>query len=122
MNDTGLLTQRNKRFIEACRQGSWLILEPLLSPGFGYLDGATGEVWDMDRYRKDLKENPAPRLSVDVVVIHVDGDTAILSARSQSGQDRSNRYLDTYKRSGGDWVCVHACVWPLPPTSGSKAC
>jgi hypothetical protein len=23
------------------------------------------------------------------------------------------RYIDTYERRGGEWRCVHACVWPL---------
>jgi hypothetical protein len=49
----------------------------------------------------------------DQVVIHVDGDTAIVSARSRPCAGHYNRYLDSYRRRGDGWVCVHACVWPL---------
>jgi hypothetical protein len=45
VEDTQVLTRLNLQFIEAFRQGSWELLEPILSPSFSYLDGATGEVW-----------------------------------------------------------------------------
>jgi len=113
VDDVEALGDRNLRFIEACRQGSWEMLQPILSPSFAYLDGATGKVWEMDRYIKDLRENPAPTLVIDQLAIHVDGDTAVASARTQSRPGQSNRYIDTYERRGGEWLCVHACVWPL---------
>jgi hypothetical protein len=113
VDDVEALAAQNQRFIEACRQGSWPMLRPILSPTFSYLDGATGEVWDMDRYIKDLQGNPADTLVVDQVVIHVAGDTAVVSARSRSNIGTNNRYLDTYERWGDSWLCVHACVWPL---------
>jgi hypothetical protein len=34
LNDTETLTELNRQFIEAFRQGSWDLLEPILSPGF----------------------------------------------------------------------------------------
>ena len=113
VDDIHLLTEQNERFIEACRQGSWPMLQPILAPSFSYLDGYTGDVWDMDRYVKDLTDNPAPHLTIDQLTIHVDGDTAVVSARSRRGPDRDNRYLDTYARRDGAWLCIHACVWPL---------
>lgn len=113
MDDIRTLAEQNVRFIEACRQGSWEMLEPVLSGSFSYLDGATGEVWDIERYIKDLRENPAPGLVIDQVAIHVDGGTAVVSARSRSGPGHASRSLDTYERRGEDWLCVHACVWPL---------
>jgi ketosteroid isomerase-like protein len=54
---------------------------------------------------------PAPTLTIDQVVVHVCGDTAIVSARSNVQPGRYSRYLDTYERRDGRWVCVHACVW-----------
>lgn len=45
MNDTEALTELNRRFIDAFRHGSWETLQPVLSPSFRYLDGATGELW-----------------------------------------------------------------------------
>jgi Domain of unknown function (DUF4440) len=113
MDDRQALEQLNLQFIEAFRQGSWELLEPILSDSFSYLDGATGEVWEQDRYRESLRRNPSPSLAIDQVVIHVDGDTAIVSART-SRPERTGRYVDTYERRDGAWVCVHACVWPLP--------
>jgi Domain of unknown function (DUF4440) len=113
MDDITMLTDRNRRFIDACRRGSWTMLEPLLSGSFSYLDGATGEVWELDRYVQDLTGNPQPGLTIDQVVIHVDGDTAVVSARSRPRAGHYHRYLDSYRRRGDDWVCVHACVWPL---------
>jgi len=109
MDDIATLTELNEQFIEAFRQGSWELLEPVLSPSFSYLDGATGEVWPQDRYIESLRANPVPTLAIDQVVVHVDGDTAIVSARTS----RPGRYVDTYARRNGGWACVHACVWPL---------
>jgi hypothetical protein len=113
MDATKILARHNLRFIEACRQGSWLMLEPLLARSFSYLDGDTGEVWDLERYTTDLRENPAPTLLVDQVVIRVDGDTAVVSGRTRKRGSHRNRYLDTYARRGDGWLCVHACVWTL---------
>jgi hypothetical protein len=113
VDDVEVLDAQNHRFIEACRQGSWPMLQPVLAPTFSYLDGTTGEVWDMDRYIADLQDDPASTLVIDQVVIHVAGDTAVVSARSRSHNGGCNRYLDKYERSGDSWLCVHACVWPL---------
>jgi hypothetical protein len=114
VNDTDVLRELNLQFIEAFRQGSWELLAPILSPSFSYLDGVTGEVWDHERYVADLRSNPSPALAIDQVVVHVDGDTAVVSARTSRRPDRYSRYADTYERREGGWLCVHACVWPLP--------
>lgn len=113
--DVAQLEARNQEFIAACREGSWARLHPILDAGFQYLDGGTGQVWDLARYAADLRANPAPSLWIDEVVIHVAGQTATVSARTHSDTrpGRANRYLDTYTRRGEGWLCVHACVWPL---------
>jgi hypothetical protein len=113
MDDNELLNQLNERFIEAFRQGSWNLLEPVLAPSFSYLDGATGEVWPHERYVKTLEASSAPSLSIDNVVIHVSGDTAVVSARTSRSPGTYSRYIDTYQRGQDGWKCVHACVWPL---------
>lgn len=113
MDDTKALLELNDQFIDAFRNGSWEQLRPVLSPGFSYLDGATGEVWEHERYVENLRSNPSPALEIDQVVVHVDGDTAIVSART-SRPGRFGRYVDTYERRDDGWLCVHACVWPLP--------
>jgi hypothetical protein len=117
MDDTTALTELNTQFIDAFRQGSWELLAPILSPAFRYLDGATGEVWPHRRYVENLEGNPAPTLALDQVVVHVDGNTAVVSARTSRQPGRYSRYVDTYERRDGGWVCVHACVWPLPTSS-----
>lgn len=109
LDDTAELTRLNDHFIEACRQGSWEMLSQILSPDFAYLDGNTGEVVEREPYSKAL--GPAPTLTIDQVVVHVDGDTAIVSARSSIHPGRYSRYIDTYARRDNGWVCVHACVW-----------
>jgi Domain of unknown function (DUF4440) len=113
VEDTEVLKELNEWFVDAFRRGSWELLEPILSPSFSYLDGATGEVWDQERYIEDLRRNPQPTIGIAQVVVHVDGDVAIVSARSSTAPTRSNRYIDTYERREDGWVCVHACVWPL---------
>src|ERR671919_742843 len=113
-DDTEALTALNRRFIEAFRQGSWELLEPILSPDFSYLDGHTGEVWTHERYVEDLRAHPSSALAIDQVVVHIDGDTAVVSARTSREGGRHGRYVDTYARREGSWLCVHACVWPLP--------
>jgi Domain of unknown function (DUF4440) len=113
VDDTKALTALNLQFIEACRRGSWELLEPILSPSFRYLDGATGEVWPHDRYVASLRANPSPALSIDQVSVHVDGDIGVVSARTSREPGRYGRYVDTYERRGDGWQCVHACVWPL---------
>lgn len=114
MDDVNVLMELNRRFIEAFRQGSWELLEPILSPSFSYLDGATGEVWEDERYIESLRSNPSPSLSIDQLAVHVDGDTAVVSARTSRQPSRYGRYIDTYARRDGGWQCVHACVWSLP--------
>lgn len=113
MDDVKLLARLNLRFVAAWRQGSWLMLEPSLSPSFSYLDGDTGELWDLERYRRELTDNPAPALVVDQVVVLVDGDTSIVSARSRTRMGWANRYLGTYARRGERWLCVQLCSWSL---------
>ena len=114
MDDTNALTELNRQFIEAFRQGSWELLEPILSPSFAYLDGVSGEVWEQERYIENLRSNPCPSLSIDQLVVHADGNTAVVSARTSRQPGRYSRYADTYERRDGGWVCVHACVWRLP--------
>lgn len=110
MDDIKALTELNLRFIDAFRQGSWELLEPILSPSFSYLDGATGEVWVQERYIESLRRNPEPTIEIDQVVVHVDGDVAVVSARTFI--ETFDRYVDTYERRENGWVCIHACVWP----------
>ena len=114
MDDRHALLELNDRFIDAFRNGSWEKLRPILSPDFAYLDGATGEVWEHERYVANLDGNASPALSIDQVVVHVDGDTAVVSARTSRQPGRYGRYVDTYARREAGWYCVHACVWPLP--------
>jgi hypothetical protein len=113
MDDNEALTKLNLQFIEAFRRGSWELLEPILSPSFSYLDGATGEVWTHERYVDNLRSNPGPALAIDQLSVHVDGDTAVVSARTSRQPGKYGRYVDTYERRDGHWLCVHACVWPL---------
>jgi len=114
MDDIKVLTELNLQFIDAFRKGSWDLLKPILSPSFSYLDGATGEVWDQDRYIKDLDGHPSPTIAIDQVAIHVDGNVAVVSARSfRMPPVKYSRYVDTYERRADGWRCVHACVWPL---------
>jgi hypothetical protein len=116
MDDVAALIARNDEFIEACRNGSWAQLRPVLAGEFRYLDGRTGEPWDEPRYIADLEQHAAPSLAIDGVVMHVAGNTAVVSARTTSSTrpGKANRYVDTYERRDGEWLCVHACVWPLP--------
>jgi Domain of unknown function (DUF4440) len=116
MDDAGDLAALNEQFIEAFRQGSWELLAPILAPSFAYLDGATGEVWEHTRYVESLRGHPAPALALDQVVIHIDGDTAVVSGRTSRQPGTHRRYLDTYERLPEGWRCVHACVWPLELT------
>lgn len=120
VDDVEVLTALNEHFIEACRQGSWESLRSILGSDFRYLDGRTGEVWSETRYVTDLRENPAPSLVIDELAVHVARDTAIVSARARDAgrPARANRYLDTYERRAQGWLCVHACVWPLPRGDG----
>jgi Domain of unknown function (DUF4440) len=113
--DVVQLAARNEEFIAACRAGSWEQLCPILDEEFWYLDGGTGQVWDVASYAADLRANPSPSLRIDEVVIHVAGQTATVSARTHSDArpGRANRYLDTYARRDEGWLCVHACVWPI---------
>ncbi len=113
MDDTETLTTLNLQFIEAFRQGSWELLKPILSPSFSYLDGVTGETWARERYVDNLQGNPSPALAIDQLAVHVDGDTAVVSARTARQPGSYSRYVDTYERRERGWLCVHACVWPL---------
>ena len=113
VDDVEVLARLNERFVDAFRKGSWQLLAPILAPQFSYLDGATGDVWAMERYIADLEGKAIPTIEIDQVQIHVDGDVAIVSARSSARPGQFNRYVDTYERRESEWLCVHACVWPL---------
>jgi len=115
--DRAELRVLNEEFIAACRAGSWERLRVILDEEFRYLDGRTGQRWDEARYVADLRAHPSPSLRFDQVDIQVAGQTATVSARTRSDDrpGRANRYLDTYARRDGRWLCVHACVWPLAP-------
>jgi len=115
VDDTKVLLELNERFIESFRQGSWEMLEPILSPSFTYLDGNTGEVTEIESYAKSLQSGAVPTLTIDQVVVHVDGDAAIVSARTSVQPGRYSRYVDSYERRDGRWTCYHACVWRLQP-------
>jgi hypothetical protein len=117
MDDVSELTELNRRFIDAFRHGSWVELQPILSERFSYLDGATGQPWSRERYVQNLDGHPLPELAIDGLVIHVDGDVAVVSARSSRSPGRYARYLDTYERRAEGWRCVHACVWPVESSS-----
>jgi Domain of unknown function (DUF4440) len=117
VDDVEILADLNIRFIEAFRQGSWEHLAPVLAPSFTYLDGTTGEAWTLERYVAELRGNPLPTIEIDQVVIHVDGDVAIVSARSSTSAQHHNRYIDTYTRGDDGWRCIHACVWKLHEAS-----
>jgi hypothetical protein len=111
VDDIKELTDLNHQFIDAFRKGSWEVLKPILAPSFRYLDGATGQVWDMPRYIEALRASPEPAIEIDQLAIHVDGDAAVVSARSVRPES-SSRYVDSYLRSQNGWRCFHACVWP----------
>lgn len=114
MNDTEVLLELNERFIEAFRQGSWEMLQPILSPNFTYLDGNTGDVSEIEPYAKALQNGAVPALAIDQVVVHIDGDAAVVSARTSGRQPGlHSRYVDSYERRDGQWICYHACVWRL---------
>jgi hypothetical protein len=113
VTDIEVLTQLNVQFIEAFRKGSWEILGQILTPTFQYLSGSTGEVQQLPEYIEDLQTNPSPDLQIDQVVIHLDGDAAVVSARCTSDGLRFSRYVDSYRRGEQGWTCFHACVWPL---------
>lgn len=113
MSDHDTLTQLNTQFVDAFRRGSWEQLAPVLAPSFRYLDGASGELWEMNRYIDDIRANPAPTIAIDQLVVHLAGDVAVVSARSSTRPGQFNRYLDSYQRHGDAWLCYSACVWPL---------
>ncbi|HEY0639318.1 MAG TPA: nuclear transport factor 2 family protein [Pseudonocardiaceae bacterium] len=116
--DVKTLRELNDTFIEAFRKGSWDMLSPILSPGFTYTDGNTGAVTDIETYAASLQANPVPDLVFDEVVVHVDGDAAIVSARTSVTPGKYSRYVDSYARRDGQWVCHHASVWRLQPATG----
>lgn len=115
MGDTEVLTQLNDQFIEAWVKGDWALLEPILSSSFVELNGTSGEITGLQEYAESLKENPIPALVIDQVHVHVDGGSAVVSARTHWGVDGLyGRYADTYEKRDGGWSCTHATVWRLP--------
>lgn len=113
MDDIQVLTELNETFIEAFRQGSWEMLRPILTDGFTFLNGNTGDVLTIEPYAASLQQNPVPALAIDQVVVQVDGDAAIVSARTTTTGETFSRYVDSYERRDGRWQCHHACVWGL---------
>jgi hypothetical protein len=113
MVDTTELESLNGQFIDAFRRGSWEMLAPILTTDFVYLDGASGQTWELERYEANLRSHPVEGLAYDQVAIHVSGDNAVVSARTHRPGGSYGRYVDSYRREEGVWRCFHACVWPL---------
>jgi hypothetical protein len=113
IDDTEVLIKLNLQFIEAFRKGSWELLEPILSPSFSYLDGATGEVWAHERYVENLRSHAAPALTIDQVRWTWTAHRRRLGSHVEQTGRAYSRYVDTYERRGDDWLCIHTSVWPL---------
>jgi hypothetical protein len=65
--------------------GSWVLLEPLLSPPFVHLDGATGEGWtSQERYIEDLHTDPIPAIEIDQIAVYIDGDIVTAAFRREA--------------------------------------
>lgn len=78
----------------------------------------TGRISDVNVYAATVTGNRAPARSIDDVNVHVDGNTAVVSARTHWGEPGTfRRYADTRERRDGRWVCSHASVWRLSPES-----
>lgn len=112
-DDARTLTELNTRFIDAFRLGSIEMLDSVLDDGFVYLDGATGRIADRAAYRATLT-GPTPTLAVDDVRVHVFGDTAVVTGRTTRDGASFKRYVDTWRRTGDRWTCVHGGLWPVP--------
>jgi hypothetical protein len=71
--------------------------------------------------RRESRDAQRPTIGIDQVVVRVDGNVAVVSARSFTRPEKVNRYVDMYARRQNGWVCIHACVWPLPLAVGGPA-
>jgi ketosteroid isomerase-like protein len=112
-DDVRTLTEINTRFLGAWQVGSREQLGLVLDPDFVYFDGVTGETTDRDGYMARLT-GPVASLAFDQTLVHVFGDTAVVTARTTRDGTSYNRYVDTYRRAEGGWRCVHGCLWPVP--------
>ena len=126
MEDTqvlGELGELDEQFVEAFRRGWWELLQPILASSFSYLDGATGEVWAHERYVNDLRDHSALSLAVDQVVVHIDGNTAVVSGRTSRRPESYRRYLDAYQRhpEGGSASTPASGRFDLSNTAGNQA-
>jgi hypothetical protein len=114
MDDIRALTEANARFLGAYVVGSLGDLDAVLDPSFIYVDGVTGEVTGHDDYHAELT-GPSPTLTFDQVHVHVTGETAAVTGRNARDGKAFRRYVDTNRRVNGRWMCVHGCLWPVPP-------
>lgn len=111
-DDIATLTALNAKFIGAWQVGSLEDLDAVLDTEFVVLDGITGEVTDRAAYRAGMA-GPNPTLAVDQVVVHVTGDTAVVSGRTTRDGASYRRYVDVYRRGPDGWTCVFGCPWSI---------
>jgi hypothetical protein len=93
----------------------------VLDASFAFMDGADGRTVQRPEFdRTCLGQPPFRNLVHDQVATHIEGETAVVTARNRyerliDGQwvGFSTRYVDVFRRVGGEWRCFFATVYKV---------
>lgn len=118
-DDETHLLELNERWLQAYPGKDVEALDRILADDFVQYRAQTGERTDKAAFLAGIRDGKAVIESVqsDEVWVHVDGDTALVTGRSQlirrNAEGRVkviNRYLDVYVKRDGTWRAIAAKV------------
>lgn len=94
-------------------------LDAILDDDFVYVD-AEGKIFTKPELLVDVKATYGVRVSSEAMVVHLHGDTAVVTGICQlSGAVRGKpfvrrqRFVDTWRYKGGMWVSIASLATPL---------
>jgi len=93
----------------------------VLDASFVFMDGADGRTVQRPEFDKGcLAQPPFRNLVHDQVATRIEGDTAVVTARNRYERlidgkwvAFSTRYVDVFRRVGGEWRCFFATVYKV---------
>lgn len=93
----------------------------VLDASFAFMDGTDGCIVKRPEFdRTCLAQPPFRHLVHDQVATRIEGETAVVTARNRYERlidgkwvAFSTRYVDVFRRVGGEWRCFYATVYKV---------
>lgn len=94
-------------------------MDTLLDDAFVYVD-ANGKLLSKAGVMADVKASHRFQASLESMVVHLHGETAVVtgiyqirSADSRNPSVRRDRFVDTWRRKNGQWISIASLATPI---------